>query len=73
MNFSEKMSELDRVLRRLEGDAIPLEEALAEFETGVSLIKECRSFLIEAKQKVVILTESGEIPFDISKNEKKEA
>lgn len=73
MNFSEKMSELDRVLRRLEGDAIPLEEALAEFETGVSLIKECRSFLIEAKQKVAILTESGEIPFDISKNEKKEA
>lgn len=64
MNFSEKMSELDKILRKLEGEAIPLEEALAEFERGIGLVKECRSFLDEAHQKVTMLTETGEIPFD---------
>ncbi len=65
MNFSEKMTELDKILRRLEGDNILLEEALSDFERGIVLIRECRSFLEEAKQKVTLLTEEGEIPFDL--------
>ncbi len=37
MNFSEKMAELDKILRKLEGDALPLEDALSEFEKGIGL------------------------------------
>lgn len=60
MNFSEKMTELEKILRSLEGDSMPLEDALAEFEKGIALIRECRAYLDEAKQKVTILTEEGE-------------
>lgn len=60
MNFSEKMAELDKILRKLEGDAVPLEEALAEFEKGIGLVKECRSYLEEAKQKITVLTDGKE-------------
>lgn len=69
MNFSEKMAELDKILRRMEGDALPLEEALSDFEKGISLVRECRSYLEEAKQKVVLLAEDGEIAFTPVKKE----
>ena len=64
MNFSEKMTELDKILRRLEGDSLPLEEALSEFEKGIGLVRECRSYLEEAKLNVALLTDDGEIPFE---------
>ena len=69
MNFSEKMTELDKILRKLEGDALPLEEALSEFEKGTGLVRDCRAYLEEAKQKVALLTDDGEVPFDRHKKE----
>lgn len=60
MNFSEKMNELDKILRNLEGDSVSLEEALAEFEKGIGLVRECRQYLEEAKQKITMLTDDGE-------------
>jgi exodeoxyribonuclease VII small subunit len=69
MNFSEKMAELDKILRRMEGDALPLEEALSDFEKGIGLVRECRSYLEEAKQKVLLLAEDGEIAFTPVKKE----
>ena len=69
MNFSEKMAELDKILRKLEGDALPLEDALSEFEKGVGLVRDCRAYLEEAKQKVAMLSDDGEIPFEPQKNE----
>ena len=69
MNFSEKMTELDKILRKLEGDAIPLEDALSEFEKGIGLVRDCRAYLEEAKQKVAMLSDDGEIPFEPQKNE----
>lgn len=69
MNFSEKMAELDKILRKLEGDALPLEEALSEFEKGIGLVRDCRAYLEEAKQKVAMLSDDGEVPFEPQKNE----
>jgi len=68
------MEELESILKTLEGETISLESALAEFEKGIELVKECRNFLEKAKQKVSILTESGELPYterkeQIRKNE----
>lgn len=63
MNFSEKMAELDKTLKTLEGETTSLEEALAEFEKGIALVKECRLYLDKAKQKVTLLTEAGEEAF----------
>jgi len=60
MNFSEKMNELDKILKNLEGEAVSLEDALAEFERGIGLVKECRRYLEEARQKITVLTDDGE-------------
>ena len=69
MNFTEKMAELDKIVKKLEGDNTSLEESLAEFERGIALVKECRLFLEEARQKVTVLTEEGEMPFGGIKGE----
>ena len=72
MNFSEKMNELDKILKKLEGDAVPLEEALAEFERGIGLVRECKTFLDEARQRVKILTDMKEVPLELSESSKGE-
>ena len=64
MSFSEKMGELERIVARIESEALRLEEALALFERGVGLVRECRAFLTEAKQKISLLTDEGKLsPF----------
>ena len=42
----------------MEQEDLPLEKALEEFERGIALVKECRQYLEEAKQKVTMLTET---------------
>ncbi len=64
MLFREKMDKIDLIVRRLEKEQLPLEEALLLFEEGIGLIRECQSFLRETEQKVTILSGAGEeIPF----------
>jgi exodeoxyribonuclease VII small subunit len=64
MKFSEKLENLDEILRQLEDGKLPLDEALAIFERGIALVREARDFLEKAEQKVTLLTQEGEeIPF----------
>jgi len=43
---------------------MPLEESLALFEKGIGLVRECRSYLAEAKVKINILSKECEVvPF----------
>ena len=44
----------------MEGDALPLDSALNEYERGVKLIRECRSYLAEAQQKITMLSQEEE-------------
>lgn len=65
MSFSEKMEQIDKIVKRLETEQIPLEEALVLFHEGVGLIRECQSFLKDTEQEIMILDENGEeIPFN---------
>lgn len=59
MNFSEKMNELDKILKNLEGETDSLEHSLAEFEKGIALVRQCRAYLEEARQRVTILSEDS--------------
>jgi len=56
MNFTEKLEELEQILKRVENPKSTLEDALADFEKGVALIRECREYLESAKQKVTELS-----------------
>jgi exodeoxyribonuclease VII small subunit len=71
MLFHEKMEKINGIVDQLEKEQIPLEDALALFEEGVTLIKECQSFLKETEQKITVINESAEeVPFNNESNTK---
>ena len=66
--FESALEELEQLVDRLESGALPLDEALADFERGVKLTRECQQKLASAEQKVKVLMEENgkvqELPFD---------
>ncbi|MBQ9112128.1 MAG: exodeoxyribonuclease VII small subunit [Clostridia bacterium] len=57
------MKRLDEVVARLSGEGVELEEALALYEEGVRLVRECNARLESAKRKINMLrmNSDGEI------------
>ncbi|MGQ9606361.1 MAG: exodeoxyribonuclease VII small subunit [Thermogutta sp.] len=57
-SFEETLADLERIVRRLEGGELGLEESLAEYEKGVRLIRVCHRLLADAEQRIQIVTGS---------------
>ena len=56
-SFENKLSELEKIVARLENNDISLDEAIALFEDGVKLSDDCRKILETAERKIKTLTE----------------
>ncbi len=50
--FEAALAELDKILRDLEDGTTTLEEALARYERGVGLLKQCYGQLRDAEQRI---------------------
>ena len=61
--FESSVAELEKIVTRLEGGDVTLDESLTLFERGIKLSKSCQKMLDEAEKKVSILmtTDDGEI------------
>jgi exodeoxyribonuclease VII small subunit len=57
MGFETAMAELESVIRQMEGQQLPLQDALAAFKRGTALLQQCQQTLADAEQQVRILTE----------------
>lgn len=55
-SFENDLLELEDVLRALESDSTSLDDALAKYERGVALLRQCYARLKDAEQKIVQLT-----------------
>ncbi len=70
--FEDALGELQQIVSSLETGQVSLEQSLAQFERGVSLVSHCKSLLDQAHQRVEIVVSrqaSGAIetaPFDVS-------
>ncbi len=53
--FEKALSELERILRNLEDGSTTLEESLAQYERGVTLLKGCYDQLRSAEQRILKL------------------
>lgn len=60
LTFEEALAELERIVRALEGGALPLEEALALYERGQALADHCQRLLQEARLRVRVLEADAE-------------
>jgi len=59
MTFRDALTELEGIVRQLEGNELELEESLKRYERGVALLRSLQGRLDEAQQKVEVLL--GEI------------
>ena len=62
-NFEGSMARLEEIVSLLERGDAPLDQAMALFEEGAKLLRECTRQLDEAEQRVTLLTagKDGEI------------
>jgi exodeoxyribonuclease VII small subunit len=60
-NIESKLAELEAIVEKMEAGDLPLEEALADFEKGVVLIKASQKILEKAEQTVKMLTQQNGI------------
>jgi len=58
-DFESSLQELEALIAKLEGGALPLAESLALFEQGVALTRRCHASLSDARQRVEILLKDG--------------
>ena len=60
MSFREASTELEQIVRSLEGGDLELEDALACYERGVTLLTSLRERLSGAEQKVRVLLDASQ-------------
>ena len=59
-DFEKSLTKLNGLIEKMETGNLPLEEALKNFEVGISLIKSCQKTLNDTEQKVQKLTDNNE-------------
>jgi exodeoxyribonuclease VII small subunit len=68
VDFEAALEELEQLVTRMESGELPLEDALKQFERGITLTRDCQRALREAEQKVDMLMdkagESDTAPFE---------
>ena len=60
MTFEEAIASLEKIVDKMDGGELSLDESLASFEEAVKLVKYCNAELEKAEQRVRILTESSD-------------
>lgn len=58
ISFEENLARIETLVTELERPAVPLDEAIACYEEGISLIRTCQKLLTEAEQKIIILNDA---------------
>ena len=63
MSFEEALAELEQIVRRLEGGAGKLDEAIHSYERGALLKRHCEAKLREAQARVdkVVIAADGSV------------
>ena len=65
MNLEQELKQLEEIAKKLESDELPLEEAIALFEGGITLATSIRKALNDAKLRIETVVESSRDSFEI--------
>jgi exodeoxyribonuclease VII small subunit len=71
LSFEEAIKELTNIVGKIEQGQIPLQDSLEQYEKGMALIKQCRTILQKAEDRIEKITkEEKEDTKDDSRDEK---
>jgi exodeoxyribonuclease VII small subunit len=59
LSFEDALTELERIVRGLEGGQQKLEDAVVAYERGAALRRHCEAKLLEVEGRVAAIVESG--------------
>jgi exodeoxyribonuclease VII small subunit len=59
INFELALSQLEKIVLKLEDDSVNLEDSVKSFEQGIELVKKCQKQLKDAELKVSKLLDDG--------------
>ncbi len=63
LNFEQAITYLTTIVEKIELGEVPLQDSLDQYETGMTLIKHCRTLLHDAEARIeVISKQSDETP-----------
>ena len=76
--FEKAFHELEQIVRRLEGEELPLDESLGLFEEGIRLSRFCHQRLEEVEKKIELILADAKgqprtEPFEMEDEEKRQA
>ncbi len=69
MTFEEAKSQIEEIIRKLEGGNLPLEESITQFEKASQLIKYCQDKLDGYHKKIETVNIDRNIPNGADNNE----
>ncbi len=64
LSYEQALEKVEAIADRIESGEIGIEEAVAEYENAMALIKRCRTILNRAEQKITALTLDDEASAD---------
>ena len=56
IHFEKSIAELEAIVTQLENGELSLEDALTQFEKGITLARTCEETLTQAEQKIELLS-----------------
>ena len=69
LGFEEAIKELTNIVGKIEQGQIPLQDSLEQYEKGMALIKQCRTILQKAEERIEKITREEDSQ-DSSRHEK---
>lgn len=60
LSFEEAIKELTDIVGKIEQGEIPLQDSLEQYEKGMALIKQCRTILQKAEERIEKITKEEE-------------
>jgi exodeoxyribonuclease VII small subunit len=67
-SFEAAVSELESIVQEMESGNLPLEDALARYQRGVTLLRHCQTTLSAAEQRVKVLEGEALVDLPVSDN-----
>ena len=56
LNFEEALARIEEIVESMEGDQLPLEDLVSQYEKGSILLKHCETVLSSARKKIELIT-----------------
>ena len=60
LNFEQAIKELTGIVEKIEQGEVPLQDSLNQYETGMTLIKHCRTLLHDAEARIEVISKQDE-------------